>query len=205
MVRCSHHCLAKTVVFIPTTPRDRLAALSHITKPTASIRAKLATCVTRAAHVDVHGADSPHTAQATVGGGSLDNPPEPADSAPSPPFSRRLGNEVESGRSCESPDAAIRDVMLMRLATLESEVAQLRGAVAAVRHDGAEGAQLQRPQEDTGNGERAAKEEGVAEGDKEGGSATEAVAEGLSRLHPKITRLVHSGACVRSVSTWGFR
>ncbi|EFJ49673.1 hypothetical protein VOLCADRAFT_89632 [Volvox carteri f. nagariensis] len=114
----------------------------------------------------------------------------------------------ESDRPSESVNAAFRDVMLTRLAALESEVQQLRaaGSRQAGGGDRKMGLQQGRKAADGGTQEHVAAAaapgaEGVTKGkeasggDNTGnqGSTTEAVAEELSKLHPKIVRLVHSG------------
>ncbi|KXZ49310.1 hypothetical protein GPECTOR_22g904 [Gonium pectorale] len=162
------------------------------------------------------------------------------------------GGNGETGRSCESADSAFRDVMLSRLAALESQVASLQAAARHPPATHADGSSDGDPNSDPGSGggvdagasdgstnqgqehdqhrarqrrelqhempageaeaggakgketegtDAAAGEGGSGVGDGigsgngngNGRSATEAVAEGLSKLHPKITRLVQSG------------
>ncbi|GLC35576.1 hypothetical protein PLESTM_000339300 [Pleodorina starrii] len=229
---------------LPGTSR---LALSSSSRPAAALAAAaaaaLATSVARWAHADAHAGACPR-ADASSGGSSDGSSLSGSD----PAGARRA--DSESGRSCESPDAALRDVMLSRLAALESEVAELRalttnrrdgdsggdgggdGAAAAARRGGAAASALRSPealreneaagamrcgegegeegqrwqhtplppqqqkqqQQQAGEGSAAGAGAGAeAAATDEQPSATEAVAEGLSKLHPKITRLVHSG------------
>ncbi|GIL51278.1 hypothetical protein Vafri_7118, partial [Volvox africanus] len=181
----------------------RLASVPSVGKAVTFVASSLGISALRWAHTYAHFSTSPTTGLASSG----DDAREHDDStAAGEPAAARLMC-TESGRSCESAGAAFRDVMLTRLAALESEVAQLRAA--AERRDGRNGNEKQPQgwqQKDRNVEEHRAASAPVAgtEGATDGecgsrgpdginnGSATEAVAEGLSKLHPKITRLVQS-------------
>ncbi|KAG2436609.1 hypothetical protein HYH02_011544 [Chlamydomonas schloesseri] len=149
-------------------------------------------------HADSAAGSSRHGSSSSKSSNSNDSGSASADAEDAAP---------SSGRACERPEAARADVSSDRLAALESEVLALRQALSALQHHNTQQQQQpkqqqqqqqqQQPQphgrDEQADERGAAAKAAAAAAAGDGAGATEAMAEGISKLHPRITRLVQSG------------